>query len=307
MKATGRKRQASQAEVEPEEASRRTRSKATEEANHYKRRTRSTDQSTSSAPVNKTSSPQAPPGSKKKIVKKGIARPVKKSAKSSITTSSAQNAKAATETDPRRASAFSEVAILNGANHDHDEASNKDDEEEDSPDRPSYWLMKAEPDSRIEKGKDVKFSIDDLKKAVEPEAWDGVRNAAARNNMRSMLKGDMAFFYHSNCKIPGIVGTMEIIREHSLDESAFDKEHPYYDEKSTRDRPKWCVVHVEYRRKFNDIVTLKELQRFARPGGVLENMQTLKMSRLSVSKVSKKEWDFIHTLTNTDLDGTPTP
>ncbi|KAL8917949.1 MAG: hypothetical protein Q9172_005618 [Xanthocarpia lactea] len=306
MKPTGRKRQASQTEVDPDEGSKRTRSKATEEANHYKRRTRSSDQSTSSAPANKTSSPQAPPSSKKKIVKKGIARPVKKSAKSSITTLSPRNAKPAAEKDPRHTSAFSEVAILNGANHDHDEASNEDDEE-DSPDRPSYWLMKAEPDSRIEKGKDVKFSIDDLKRAVEPEAWDGVRNAAARNNMRSMLKGDMAFFYRSNCKIPGIVGTMEIVREHSVDESAFDKEHPYYDEKSTRDRPKWCVVHVEYRRKFDDIVTLKELQRYARPGGVLENMQTLKMSRLSVSKVSKKEWDFIHTLTITDLDGAQTP
>lgn len=39
-----------------------------------------------------------------------------------------------------------------------------------------YWLMKAEPDSRIEKGKDVKFSIDDLKSATSPEPWDGVRN-----------------------------------------------------------------------------------------------------------------------------------
>lgn len=118
---------------------------------------------------------------------------------------------------------------------------------------PAYWLMKAEPQSRIEKGKDVKFSIDDLKAAKEPEGWDGMSqyetyvgqqpltpylqvsaipsvsntigrisykgliNLLARNNMRLMMKGDMAFFYHSNCKIPGIVGTMEIAQEHSVD------------------------------------------------------------------------------------------
>ncbi|PGH11348.1 thymocyte nuclear protein 1, partial [Polytolypa hystricis UAMH7299] len=75
----------------------------------------------------------------------------------------------------------------------------------------SYWLMKAEPESRFEKGVDVKFSIDDLREAKEPEPWD------ARNNMRAMRKGDLAFFYHSNCKTPGIAGIMEIVREHSVD------------------------------------------------------------------------------------------
>jgi hypothetical protein len=80
-----------------------------------------------------------------------------------------------------------------------------------------YWLMKAEPNSRMEKGVDVKFSIDDLKAKGGPEAWDGVRNHAARNNMRAMRKGDVAFFYHSNCKSPGIVGMMEIVGEHAID------------------------------------------------------------------------------------------
>ena len=63
----------------------------------------------------------------------------------------------------------------------------------------------------------MKFSIDDLKVATEPEPWNGVRNYVARNNMRLMMKGDLAFFYHSNCKMPGIAGTMEIAREHSVD------------------------------------------------------------------------------------------
>ncbi|KAL8778682.1 MAG: hypothetical protein Q9213_007296 [Squamulea squamosa] len=305
-KSTGQKRQAAQAVIDAEEGSRRTRSKMQEEADQHKCRTRSSDQSSSSASATKPSSYQAPPTTRKKTIKKGVAQPVKKNGRSNINTSSSRKAKPAVEATPRRGSNFSEVAISEGGNR-HDEKTLNEDDEEDDPDGPSYWLMKAEPDSRVEKGKDVKFSIDDLEKAVEPEAWDGVRNPAARNNMRSMLKGDLAFFYHSNCKTPGIVGIMEVVGEHSVDESAFDKEHPYYDEKSTRDKPKWCVVHVEFRRKFNDIVTLKELQRYAKPGGVLENMQTLRMSRLSVSKVSKKEWDFIHTLIHVEPNGAPTP
>ena len=123
-------------------------------------------------------------------------------------------------------------------------------EDEAGSDGHQFWLMKAEPESRIEKGKDVKFSIDDLKASSSPEPWDGVRNLEgtfmskfvfstmfdssilqneshfqircinkriARNNMRAMTKGDLAFFYHSNCKVPGIVGIMEIVEEHSVD------------------------------------------------------------------------------------------
>ncbi|MCJ1306376.1 hypothetical protein MMC25_000018 [Agyrium rufum] len=157
----------------------------------------------------------------------------------------------------------------------------------------SFWLMKAEPFSRIEKGKDVKFSIDDLAAATKPEAWDGVRNLIARNNMRAMKKGELAFFYHSNCPTPGIAGIMEIVCEHSVDESAFDPNHPYYDEKSSRDNPKWSYVHVEFRKKFPGLVKLKDLQQYKGPGQPLENLQTLKQSRLSVSKVTQEEWDFI--------------
>ncbi|KAL8794376.1 MAG: hypothetical protein Q9195_003074 [Heterodermia aff. obscurata] len=171
-----------------------------------------------------------------------------------------------------------------------------EDADEEDADEPNYWLMKAEPESRLEKGKDVKFSIDDLKNAPEPEGWDGVRNPTARNNMRSMMKGDQAFFYHSNCKVPGIAGIMEIVEEHTPDESALDPEHPYYDPKATAENPKWCKVRVSFRQKFPDFVRLKELQKYAREGGILQNMQTLKQTRLSVSKVSKKEWDFILTL-----------
>lgn len=79
-------------------------------------------------------------------------------------------------------------------------------------------------------------------------------------------------------------------------ESAFDPKHPYYDEKSNRDEPKWSVVHVEFRRKFDNLISLTDLKGHSAPGGPLENLQVLKQSRLSVSPVSAKEWNFIHKL-----------
>ncbi|KAI4198773.1 MAG: hypothetical protein LQ346_002701 [Caloplaca aetnensis] len=341
-KTVGQKRQAAQASMDSEEGARRTRSKVMNEESettvtHSKRATRSSDQSGSSSlsvetviaksngygssPANKngTQGIDITPASalpKRKFVKKGTAQKVassRKTTKPKVTKRTSESlrnarsvARAATKAAHRHSSSsLSEVSIP--VREKKTEVAKDEASEDDESDGPSYWLMKAEPDSRIEKGKDVRFSIDDLKDATEPEAWDGVRNAVARNNMRAMMTGDMVFFYHSNCKKPGIAGTMEIVREHSVDETAFDPEHPYYDAKSTREKPKWCVVHVEFRRKFPELVTLKELQRFAKPGGVLENMQTLRITRLSVSKVTRKEWDFIHTLVVTDDEHAATP
>ncbi|KAJ5096000.1 High mobility group HMG-I/HMG-Y [Penicillium alfredii] len=170
----------------------------------------------------------------------------------------------------------------------------------------------AEPESRLEKGVDVKFSIDDLAAAKTPEPWDdahvniqwfqydSAHNLPARNLMRDMKKGDHAFFYHSNCKVPGVVGIMEIVQEHSVDESAFDPAHPYYDSKADRDDPKWVVVHVEHRRKLKNQVTLNDLKSHAHPGQPLENLQTLKQTRLSVSSVTPAQWRFILGLAGED-------
>ncbi|KAI8966289.1 DUF55-domain-containing protein [Daldinia sp. FL1419] len=157
----------------------------------------------------------------------------------------------------------------------------------------SYWLLKAEPESRFENGVDVKFSIDDLASRTESEPWDGIRNYVARNNLRAMKKGDIAFFYHSNCKEPGIVGTMEIVQEHSPDLSAHDPKAPYYDASSKPDNPKWSVVHVKFRSKFNKQIGLKELREMGQPGQPLESMQMLKQSRLSVSRVSPSEFEYL--------------
>ncbi|KAF4981532.1 hypothetical protein FZEAL_2681 [Fusarium zealandicum] len=156
-----------------------------------------------------------------------------------------------------------------------------------------YWLMKAEPESRFENGIDVKFSIDDLRDKDEPEGWDGIRAYAARNNMRNMNAHDLAFFYASNCKEPGIVGVMEIVKEFSEDVSARRPGAPYYDPKSTKEKPRWDLVHVEFRKKFAVPIYLKELRELGKPGQSLENMQLLKQSRLSVSRVSSEEWQTL--------------
>jgi len=149
-----------------------------------------------------------------------------------------------------------------------------------------YWLMKSEPNE---------FSIDDLmqrQKRIEP--WDGVRNYQARNMMRDqMKKGDLAFFYHSACKEPGIVGIMTIAREAYPDPTAFDPEDPHYDPKSNQDSPRWYLVDVKYRRKFKRIVSLTELRNHQ----ALADMRLLqKGNRLSVMPVAKQEWDYILSL-----------
>jgi predicted RNA-binding protein with PUA-like domain len=85
-----------------------------------------------------------------------------------------------------------------------------------------------------------------------------------------------------------------------LTESAFDPKHPYYDPKSNRDAPKWVALHVEFRRKFDKQVTLHDLKAHAQPGKGLENLQTLKQSRLSVSSVTPAQWKYILELAGED-------
>lgn len=85
--------------------------------------------------------------------------------------------------------------------------------------------------------------------------------------------------------------------------SAHDPKNPYYDAKSTIDAPKWSVVRVAFKQNFRKIIPLKELQKHAKAGGVLEGMQTLKRARLSVSMVSKEEFDFVMGLVEQEEKG----
>ncbi|KAJ3089083.1 Thymocyte nuclear protein 1 [Quaeritorhiza haematococci] len=141
----------------------------------------------------------------------------------------------------------------------------------------NYWLVKAEPESRLEKGVDVKFSIDDLKeKGVS--TWDGVRNHEAKNILRDKMK-------------PGIAGIAEVVREGYPDFTAFDPKHPYYDPKSEKDKPKWYMVDVKYVRHLKRFVSLRELQQ--RNDKELSDMALLRRGRLSVQPVKEKEFNFI--------------
>jgi predicted RNA-binding protein with PUA-like domain len=152
----------------------------------------------------------------------------------------------------------------------------------------NHWLLKSEP---------ATFSIDDL--AASPKkttAWDGVRNYQARNMLRdSIKKGDVAFFYHSSCAVPGIAGIVSVVKGGYPDVSAFDPKHDHYDAESSPEEPRWYVVDVKLERKFARVITLDELRKHA--GSELADLLVLKRgNRLSVTPVTKKNWDFILSL-----------
>ncbi|MEO0997713.1 MAG: EVE domain-containing protein [Pseudomonadota bacterium] len=145
----------------------------------------------------------------------------------------------------------------------------------------AYWLMKSEPDD---------YSIDDLARDGR-EPWDGIRNYQARNMMRDDMKvGDKAFFYHSSCPEPGVVGIMTIASEAYDDPTQFDRKEKYYDPKSTKDNPRWQLVDVEFERKLKRIIPLSEIK--ANPK--LDDMiLTRRGNRLSIMPVSAAHWKAI--------------
>lgn len=153
----------------------------------------------------------------------------------------------------------------------------------------AYWLFKSEPDT---------FSIDDLTACPHStDAWNGVRNYQARNFLRDQIQvGDEGFFYHSNCKIPGIVGTVRVVRAAYPDVTQFDPDSEYYEPKSTKISPRWFVVDVKLTQKFSSIISLQQLRITPR----LAQMRLLqKGNRLSVLPVSDKEWHEIIRITST--------
>lgn len=149
----------------------------------------------------------------------------------------------------------------------------------------SYWLMKSEPEV---------FGIDDLaKRPRKTTHWDGVRNFQARNFMRDqMRRGDLAFFYHSNCDEPGIVGVVKIVKEGYPDHTAFDATDAHFDSDSDPKKPRWYMVDVQLQRKFRGHVTLATLREHE--SRALKGLALLKRgNRLSVTPVSAAHWKFI--------------
>ena len=151
----------------------------------------------------------------------------------------------------------------------------------------NYWLMKSEP---------ATFGIDHLAAAKgKTTGWDGVRNFQARNYLREMQPGDLAFFYHSSCEVPGIAGIVKIAREAYPDPTAFDAANDHYDADSDPAKPRWFMVDVKLQKKFDRIIALDELRSHEK--GKLKNMIVLKRgNRLSITPVTKSEFEFISSL-----------
>ena len=132
-----------------------------------------------------------------------------------------------------------------------------------------YWLMKSEPDV---------WSIDQQKKAgLKGAPWDGVRNYQAAKNLKSMKKGDLCFFYHSNIG-KEIVGIVEVIKEAYLDKT----------DKSGR----FVAVTVQFKRKFSSPVTLESIKNVKE----LSHLSLIKQSRLSVMPIDSKSWKILNNM-----------
>jgi len=116
---------------------------------------------------------------------------------------------------------------------------------------PRHWLMKSEPEV---------YGIERLA-SEGTTLWDGIRNYQARNFMRSMHVGDLAFFYHSNASPPGIVGLMEVIETGLTDPSQFEPTSPYFDPASKPEAPRWDCVRLRHRRTFARLLSLEELRQ----------------------------------------------
>lgn len=169
----------------------------------------------------------------------------------------------------------------------------------------------------IEKGHDVSCSIDALEKqGVVP--WEGVvrppaiviavwcgscmpvltaqRNPEARNYMKDQMSmGDLALFYHSNCKVPGVVGIARVASAPYADPSQFDKTSPYYDARSTAESPRWMLVDFAFERRLGRLVSLHEI----RATRELADMVLLRRMRLSVQPVDADAFDVIVRLGDT--------
>ncbi|MES2776081.1 MAG: EVE domain-containing protein [Bacteroidota bacterium] len=127
-----------------------------------------------------------------------------------------------------------------------------------------HWLIKSEP---------FKYSWDQFVKDKQT-FWDGVRNYAARNNLRDMKKGDEVFFYHSNEGLE-IVGIAKVAKE-------------AYQDPTTED-PNWVVVEFKPVRKLKNPVSLTTMKTDPR----LANMDLIRLGRLSVGTVKDDEWDVV--------------
>ncbi len=132
-----------------------------------------------------------------------------------------------------------------------------------------YWLLKSEPDV---------WSIEQQKKAgSKGAAWDGVRNYQAARNLKSMKKGDLCFFYHSNIG-KEIVGIVEVIKEY------------YFDKTDTSGR--FVAVTVKFLKKLKKPITLEDIKK----NKELSHLSLIKQSRLSIMPIDSKSWKILNNM-----------
>lgn len=144
----------------------------------------------------------------------------------------------------------------------------------------NYWLMKCEPNV---------YSIDDLARDGTT-SWEGVRNYQARNFMKQMAVGDIAFFYHSNADPSGIAGLMHISNAAYADPFQLQNGHKYFEPRATPDNLIWVSVDVTFDRKFDQVLSLASLKKITH----LDGLEVLRQgSRLSIQPVSKAHFDRI--------------
>lgn len=148
----------------------------------------------------------------------------------------------------------------------------------------AYWLFKTEPDA---------FSIDDLANRPEQtEPWDGVRNYQARNFLRDGAKvGDKVFIYHSSCKVVGIAGVAEVVKDGYPDTTQFNTESKYYDPKSSPENPRWYRVDVKFVEKFSSVLPLSVIKEM---DGITALPLVKKGGRLSIMPVDEVEWQQLY-------------
>ena len=150
---------------------------------------------------------------------------------------------------------------------------------------PRCWLMKSEP---------AECSIDDALVALaQTVLWTGVRNYQARNFMRDAMQvGDGVLFYHSSCPQPGIAGLARVASGVRADPTQFDPASPYFDPKSSPDKPRWLLLDVQALRKTR-LIALAQL----RQQPALAQMPLLQRgNRLSITPVAPGEWAAVERL-----------
>ena len=119
-----------------------------------------------------------------------------------------------------------------------------------------------------------------------------MRYGKVRNMFRDQMKaGDEAFFYHSSCEVPGVVGIMSIVSNAYPDPTQFDPKADHYDPKAKREEPRWLLVDVRFKRKFKRVVALSELRAHEKQLAGLRVLET--GSRLSVVPVKPEHWNYI--------------